>query len=380
MTPEPTPAPEPTVEPSLGPVEECVPHSVLMCINGLSSYWPRCDSSQGKMNTGPGGYEFGDFCTSEWASALNAMLSDPVVGKCGDATAIRKLLAQIAYETGYFATVYQPADGGAGFIHMTLGNWEINAVDMDALWPGRHYVERAQAMGKDFFQVPEFGWLSVAAWFKRTNRVISYCNIDLFEHSFLEQTRCILSSANNRQEAFNIVGECLAAPTRPPTKAPTSSSTFLALTPTPTEAPAPAPSRSPNFLAPMRTPTALPTKVPTMDAPTEAPAKVTKAPTSASTSEEMTCVATPGLYRGVSDADCQKCVDGVATWPCNKDHLCTCSTGISPAPTHALMTCYAAPDLILGVSNAACQPCEHGYPYWPCSEAGLCLCIMNSFR
>ena len=55
------------------------------------------------------------------------VLSDPVVNKCRDPQAIQQFLAQVAYETGYYSTVYQPLDGGAGLIHMIPGNWVPNA-------------------------------------------------------------------------------------------------------------------------------------------------------------------------------------------------------------------------------------------------------------
>lgn len=142
---------------------------------------------------------------------MNEMLSDSVVGKCADTEAIHKLLAQIAWETGYFSTVFQPADGGAGLIHMIPANWERNAQDMDTLWPNQGYAHLVSVMGKDFFQTAAYGWRSVAAWFKRTNAVIPDCGIDLFDQPFEMQTKCILSFINDRTEAFNIVGTCLAA-------------------------------------------------------------------------------------------------------------------------------------------------------------------------
>ena len=39
------------------------------------------------------------YCSADWVGALNAMLSD--VGICGDEGAITKVLAEVAYETGY---------------------------------------------------------------------------------------------------------------------------------------------------------------------------------------------------------------------------------------------------------------------------------------
>ena len=43
--------------------ETCIHHSVMTCINGISSYWPKCDPGQSKNNAGPSGYEFGHYCT-----------------------------------------------------------------------------------------------------------------------------------------------------------------------------------------------------------------------------------------------------------------------------------------------------------------------------
>lgn len=137
------------------------------------------------------------------------MLSDPVVGKCGERDVIHDLLAQIAFETGYFSTVYQPRDGGAGLIHMIPANWPINAEDMDSLWPGNDFQAKASVQGKNFFQDPAYGWRSVAAWYKITNGVIPDCGLDLFEESYETQTRCILSRVVDRQESFDIVGNCL---------------------------------------------------------------------------------------------------------------------------------------------------------------------------
>eukprot|EP00933_Yihiella_yeosuensis_P057003 TRINITY_DN564_c0_g1_i1.p1 TRINITY_DN564_c0_g1~~TRINITY_DN564_c0_g1_i1.p1 ORF type:complete len:579 (+),score=91.86 TRINITY_DN564_c0_g1_i1:72-1808(+) len=190
---------------------ECVSHEVLKCINDASSYWPKCDAGQSKNVVGPSGYEFGFYCSNVWSKALNEMLSHPAVNKCYDRDAIHKLLAQVAYETGYFSTVYQPRDGGAGMIHMIPGNWPTNARDMDTLFPGNYYelILSEMPLGKDFFQSPAYGWKSVAAWYKLTNGVIPSCGKDLFEASFQEQTRCILSRIVSRQEAYDIVASCL---------------------------------------------------------------------------------------------------------------------------------------------------------------------------
>eukprot|EP00927_Polykrikos_kofoidii_P021511 TRINITY_DN20323_c0_g2_i1.p1 TRINITY_DN20323_c0_g2~~TRINITY_DN20323_c0_g2_i1.p1 ORF type:complete len:1236 (+),score=163.37 TRINITY_DN20323_c0_g2_i1:57-3764(+) len=219
------------------PSTSCVPHSVLVCINDASSFWPKCDPSQAKINEGPAGYEYGHYCTNEWAEALSDVLRDPVVDKCQDMDAIQKFLAQVAYETAYYSTVYQPRDGGAGLIHMIPGNWVRNALDMDALWPGNDYATKAATMGKSFFQTAAYGWRSVAAWFKRTNEVIPGCGIDLFSQSFEEQTRCILSRVVSRQEAYDIVGQCLVAP--PPRPEPE---------PTPEPTPEPEPTTEPTLI------------------------------------------------------------------------------------------------------------------------------------
>ena len=82
--------------------------------------------------------------SQEWTNALNEMLSHPAIGKCNDYHAIHKLLAQadvgyceglnfvlcyehphaqVAYETGYYSTVYQPRDGGAlAHLHFLFKN------------------------------------------------------------------------------------------------------------------------------------------------------------------------------------------------------------------------------------------------------------------
>jgi len=194
---------------------ECVSHETLRCINAASSFWPRCDPSQSKVDNFPTLHDrtpsgYGHFCTKEWADALNVMLSDTDVNKCGDRNAQIKWLAQIAVETGYFTTLFQPADGGAGLVHMIPNNWPINAEDMEALFGG-DFVARQAASGASFFQSPIDGWLSVAAWYKRTNRVIPSCGKDLFDEVFDVQTRCIFGRPNNRMEAFDIVSQCFGA-------------------------------------------------------------------------------------------------------------------------------------------------------------------------
>lgn len=191
---------------------ECISHETLKCINDASLFWPRCDPSQSKQDNFPPLHgrtpnDYGHFCTRSWADALSAMLSHPSINKCGDTEAHIKLLAEVAVETGYFTTLFQPADGGAGLVHMIPGNWPVNAQDMEALFGG-NFVQRQAAAGAAFFQTPRDGWLSVAAWYKQTNRVIPGCGKDLFEESFETQTRCIFGRPNDRNEALNIVKRC----------------------------------------------------------------------------------------------------------------------------------------------------------------------------
>lgn len=201
----PGPAPGPAPSPGGG----CVSQRVLTCINDYSGYWPKCDPSQSKSNTGPDGYEFGYYCTQEWVDALNSMLSSTQVNMCGNSEKIAELLGEVAWETGYFSTVYQPRDGGAGLIHMIPGNWGVNAADMDAVFGNHGYAGAAASMGKNFFQSSQYGWLSVAAWYKSTNRVVSGCGLDLFQQSYDTQSRCIFGSASDRSESLNVAKGCL---------------------------------------------------------------------------------------------------------------------------------------------------------------------------
>jgi hypothetical protein len=252
--PSQTPAPTPSTDTA------CVSHNLLKCINSASSYWPKCDPSQTKTAVGPAGPEFGMYCTQAWTDALNEMLSDPSINKCSDSEAIRKVLAQVAYETGYFSTVYQPKTGGAGLIQMKPANWPRNSKDMDTLWPGNDYATKQSYFGKNFFQTPKYGWKSVGAWLKTTNDVIPNCGLDLFDQSFETQTRCILSSPQDRSESYKIVGECMAsnpapiignptAPPRPLTDKPTPSPTTGGPAPL-TEMPTPSPTTGGSTVTP----------------------------------------------------------------------------------------------------------------------------------
>jgi hypothetical protein len=80
-----------------------------------------------------------------------------------------------------------------------------------------------------------------------------------------------------------------------------------AVTPAPTPAPRPVSTPEPPVVTPVTTP---------------APAPVS---TSARPVGAMTCKATPGLNRGVTDAACARCEVGYKWWPCNEDVLCECS-------------------------------------------------------
>ncbi|CAJ1434349.1 unnamed protein product [Effrenium voratum] len=338
------------------PSAQCVSHETLMCINGKSSYWPKCDPSQAKNNAGPAGYEFGHYCTKEWADALNDMLSDPAVNKCNDADAIHKLLAQVAYETGFYSTLFQPADGGAGLIHMIPGNWPTNAADMDQLFPGQNYASISSAMGKDFFQTAAYGWKSAAAWYKLTNRVIPGCGEDLFDKSFDRQTQCILSRVVDRSEAYNLVGSCLAG-----TSSTTSTTTLATTQMTTTVA---------------TTTTAAPTTT-----------------TAQATTTASGCRATAAsLSFGGSDARCVSACAllPVGAWPC-AGQLCDCqATSTTPSTTQATtattsttttsvsgsLTCVPTEGLPPnGATAANCQRCAEGYKWWPCNtDPAICTC------
>lgn len=184
---------------------------VLKCINDYSTYWPKCNPSQTKVTGSPAGYEFGHYCTQEWVDSLNEMLTD--MGHCGNQEVIKRTLSQVGYETGYYSTIYQPRDAGSGLIHMIPGNFPTCAADMDLEFgTGSTYANAEAAAGQNggaFFKDPRYGWKSVAAWFKRTNRVIPGCNIDLFQASYDDQTRCILSRVVDRSEIYNRVAFCM---------------------------------------------------------------------------------------------------------------------------------------------------------------------------
>ena len=92
---------------------------------------------------------------------------------------------------------------------MIPANWAINAADMDKLWPGNDYAGKVRTMGASFFQDSRYGWRSLAAWFKLTNRVISGCGIDLFRASYNTQTKCIFGKYVDRSEPLNFVKKCM---------------------------------------------------------------------------------------------------------------------------------------------------------------------------
>eukprot|EP00928_Gymnodinium_smaydae_P014525 TRINITY_DN1533_c0_g1_i5.p1 TRINITY_DN1533_c0_g1~~TRINITY_DN1533_c0_g1_i5.p1 ORF type:complete len:295 (+),score=52.72 TRINITY_DN1533_c0_g1_i5:1-885(+) len=289
---------------------------------------------------------------------------------------------------------------------MIPGNWPVNAADMDVLFPreGQHYEQIAVAMGKDFFQTPEYGWKSVAAWFKRTNVVIPGCGLDLFDQDFEEQTRCILSRVVSRQEAFDIVGSCLPDAVGT-TTAPVATTSSVAISPAPTPLPTMTtmPPATPS-------PTVLPTPAmteTTSAAPTTS-LSTTSAASSTSSSEGVSCrAASGGADFGATDERCQVVCEVVqlGSWPCGDGHPCVCGTATSsttpmmpstsstqtvpsttprssttsslrgttsttPAET---MPCVANPAVNRGVSNSNCARCPLGYQWWPCNEAILCI-------
>lgn len=137
------------------------------------------------------------------------------IGLCGgtstnDLVIRQRFLAQVAYETGYYSTLEQPADWGAGVIHMIPGNWLPNVQDMEIVFPGQgilanYNARTTQAERSAFFKEPRFAWKSAAAWMKKTNRVIPGCGKDLFYESYDEMTRCILSRVVDRSEALTLV-------------------------------------------------------------------------------------------------------------------------------------------------------------------------------
>lgn len=217
--------------------DECVSQAQLIAINAESSFWPRCDESQ-NIKGSASGYEFGLYCSREWATRLNDMLKD--LGYCQDGKVIRNFLAQVAYETGYYSTLGQPLDNGSGIIHMIPQNWDQNAIDMDALFPNRgilaDYNGRSIAEKKQFFREADYAWLSAAAWFKSTNRVIPGCGKDLFPLSLDEQTKCILGRVVSRDEALRLVSKHIplqTSPTLPPSQPPTIPQVLPTPRPTP---------------------------------------------------------------------------------------------------------------------------------------------------
>merc|ERR1712190_551284 len=100
-----------------------------------------------------------------------------------------------------------------------------------------------------------------------------------------------------------------SGPTPPPTPAPPTPAT----PPAPPALATPAPSPLPSPVTPAPTAEHESEPEPEAEAEPETP------------SPGVTCVATPGLNRGVSNADCTRCAKGYQWWPCNEDILCQCS-------------------------------------------------------
>jgi hypothetical protein len=138
------------------------------------------------------------------------MLSNPIVNMCSNKIFITQLLAQVAWATGYYSTVYQPINSVAGLINIIPVFWAMNVADMDSLWPGNDYAGKLRTMETSFFTSPIYAWRSLAAWYKLTNRVIPGCGIDLFKQSYETQTRCIFGPPGDRNETRLVAISCLA--------------------------------------------------------------------------------------------------------------------------------------------------------------------------
>merc|ERR1712066_354568 len=87
--------------------------------------------------------------------------------------------------------------------------------------------------------------------------------------------------------------------------------------------PTPPPTPKPLTPAPPAPEAATPAPVTPSPAPVTTPIPPVSTP--APPVNGMTCTATPGLNRGVTDAACAKCATGYKWWPCNEAILCQCS-------------------------------------------------------
>merc|ERR1719469_270314 len=71
--------------------------------------------------------------------------------------------------------------------------------------------------GADFFKNASYGWRSVAAWFKKTNKVISGCGKDLFSSDVTYETmgKCIYgkSVGTDRNPLYKAAKTCIATHT-----------------------------------------------------------------------------------------------------------------------------------------------------------------------
>jgi len=109
-------------------------------------------------------------------------------------------------------------------------------------------------------------------------------------------------------------------PTPPVTSVPTPAPATAAPAPVPATA-EPEPSPMP---VPEPEPEPEPEPKPVMPVPEPEPEPEPK-PAPVPAPGAMTCVATPGLNRGVTDAYCARCAQGYKWWPCNEAILCQCS-------------------------------------------------------
>merc|ERR1712194_971674 len=67
--------------------------------------------------------------------------------------------------------------------------------------------------GADFFKNTSYGWRSVAAWFKKTNKVISGCGTDLFSSGVTYATmgKCIFGASvgTTRNPIYTAAAACM---------------------------------------------------------------------------------------------------------------------------------------------------------------------------
>lgn len=207
----------------------CVSKEQLIAINAQDDFFPGCDPSQPAKGATGGGF----FCTQAFADTLNEMLQ--MYGFCSDKEKISRFLAQMAFSSGYFTALGPSGGGGAGYLNMIPANFERNVDDMDLVScraagaPSIRSEYDAFVDKVDFFKDENYAWLSVAAWYLKSNWAIPGCDgKNLFEESFEQQTFCVLAANQDRNQALlrtmKVVcpGGCSVAspPTSPATNTP----------------------------------------------------------------------------------------------------------------------------------------------------------------